>query len=29
MVAWDRVGHDHVLQAIKEYDGRGAGAVLL
>ena len=23
MVAWDRVGHDHVLQAIKEYDRLG------
>jgi hypothetical protein len=23
MVAWDRVDHDHVLQAIKEYDGLG------
>jgi hypothetical protein len=23
MVAWDRVGHDHVLRAIKEYDRLG------
>jgi hypothetical protein len=23
MVAWDRVGHDQVLQAIKEYDRLG------
>ena len=23
MVAWDRVDHDHVLQAIKEYDRLG------
>ena len=23
MVAWDRVGHDHVLQAIKVYDRLG------
>jgi len=24
MVAWDRVTHDHVLRAIKEYDRLGA-----